>query len=316
MKLMQAFFRLIRWPNLVFIVLTQCLFRTCILATSVPHFYTSDLLVADTLNFICLVLASVCIAAAGYIINDYFDLNIDRVNKPKRNVIDRTIKRRWAIVWHLVLSGMGILLSLYIGWRTRSVILPVGNVSAVFLLWVYSTTFKRKVLSGNIIIAVLTAWVVLVLCADDWYRIPLGWAAPIATPIGKIIRLAFFYGGFAFIISLVREVVKDIEDMEGDARYGCRTMPIAWGIPVSKVFTAVWIVVLIVILCIVQFYSLQFGWWISALYGLMSIILPLGWILFRLYHAQQPADYHRLSTAIKGVMLTGILSMVFFLFYH
>ncbi len=314
MKLIQAFFRLVRWPNLVFIALTQWLFRTCILQTIVPGFSQTRLLIADPVNFCLLVLASVCIAAAGYIINDYFDLNIDKINKPRKTIIDRAIKRRWAIIWHLLLSGIGIIISLYIGWRTRSVCLPLGNTACVLLLWVYSTTFKKKILSGNIIISLLTAWVVLVLCADDWYRLPPE-SLESTVPMGKILRLAFLYAGFAFIISLIREVVKDMEDMEGDARYGCRTMPIAWGVPVSKVFTAVWLVVIVAVLLIVQFYVLRFGWWWSAVYGILAITVPLVWIGFKLYAAKVPADYHRLSTVIKLVMLTGILSMTFFLFY-
>ncbi len=316
MKLTNAFLQLIRWPNLVFILLTQWLFRTCILQHTVTGFPNSGLLIANPFNFAGLMLASVCIAAAGYIINDYFDLNIDRVNKPDKNVIDRTIKRRWAIMWHLLLSGIGIAVSLYIGWRTRSLLLPAGNTVCVLLLWVYSTTFKKKILTGNVIISLLTAWVVLVLCADDWYRLPGGLTEQRGIPIGKILRLAFLYGGFAFIISLIREVVKDMEDMEGDARYGCRTMPIAWGIPVSKVFTAVWLVVLMAIVLIVQFYILRFGWWLSAVYALVFIEAPLVWILYRLYAAKVTADYHRLSMVVKVVMLTGILSMLFFLLYH
>ena len=103
--------------------------------------------------------------------------------------------------------------------------------------------------------------------------------------------------------------------MEGDAKYGCKTMPIIWGIPASKVFVAVWIIVLIGTLGIVQFYVLQFGWWGSAVYCFLLIILPLLWILQRLYRAKVSKDYHQLSAVIKMVMFTGILSMLFFKVY-
>src|SRR5919206_930518 len=102
MRLLTAFFKLIRWPNLVFIVLTQLLFYFCIDAPLYDSAYTTQ-------RIIGLIIASVCIAAAGYIINDYFDLNIDQVNKPGKNVIDSTINRRWAIFWHLTLSFLGII---------------------------------------------------------------------------------------------------------------------------------------------------------------------------------------------------------------
>ncbi len=108
-----------------------------------------------------------------------------------------------------------------------------------------------------------------------------------------------------------------MEDVEGDRKYGCKTMPIVWGLNASKVFVAVWLIVLIAALAIVQFYVLQFGWlfWISALYCTIFIIVPLLWIFRKLFRAQSPQDFHQLSSVVKIVMLTGILSMVFFKVY-
>ena len=102
--------------------------------------------------------------------------------------------------------------------------------------------------------------------------------------------------------------------MYGDAKYDCKTMPIVWGVPATKVFAAVWIVVCIALLAIVQLYAWQSGWWISALYSILLIILPLVIILKNLYKATIPSDYHLLSGIIKFVMLAGILSMLFFKF--
>lgn len=131
----------------------------------------------------------------------------------------------------------------------------------------------------------------------------------------RFMRISFLYAGFAFVISLIREVVKDMEDMEGDKRYGCKTIPIAWGIPASKVFVAVWLVVLIGMISIVQIYVLQLGWYWSAVYSILLIIAPLVWILRKLYQAQVPKDYHQLSSVIKMVMLAGLVSMFFFKIY-
>ena len=131
--------------------------------------------------------------------------------------------------------------------------------------------------------------------------------------IGKdLLKVSFIYAGFAFIISLIREVIKDMEDMQGDAKYGCTTMPIVWGLQVSKVFTAVWLVVIIGGVAVVQFYVIQLGWWFSAIYSLLAIIIPLTWVLRKLYAAQSPEDFHKLSNAVKLIMFTGILSMIFF----
>lgn len=311
MKLISAFLDLIRGLNLLFIALTQLLFYYFIL---IPIFNDTGMkpFLHEKLFFL-LVVSSVFIAAAGYIINDYFDLNIDQVNKPHKLVVEKVIKRRWAIVWHLSLSAIGVLLSFYIGWKVNNILIGFANLLCVVLLWFYSTTFKRKLLIGNIIISLLSAWVILVLYFSEWSRIlHTNITKEELSAMTRVFRFAFLYAGFAFIISLIRELVKDIEDMPGDAKYGCRTMPIVWGVHVVKVFASTWLVVLITSLGIIQFYVLQFRWWWSASYCFVMIILPLLYVFRRLVVAESEEDFHKLSSLIKLVMLTGILSMSFF----
>jgi 4-hydroxybenzoate polyprenyltransferase len=321
MKLVTAFFRLIRWPNLVFIVVTQCLFYYCITLPVFKLYNTSAVLTPSL--FWHLVAASVFIAAAGYIINDYFDLNIDRINKPEKLVVEKIIKRRWTIIWHLALSFTGLLLTTVVflhlfDWHAALV--ATLNLVCVIALWLYSTTYKRKLLIGNIIISLLTAWVILILYLvnmKSWFMIKILFEFKQLYQLAsaKLFKYAIVYAGFAFIISLIREVIKDMEDMEGDMKYNCKTMPIVWGVPASKVFVAVWIVVLVGALLVLQFYALHLGWWWSVVYCVPAIIIPLFWILRKLYKAQVPKDYHQLSTAVKLVMLAGILSMLFFKIY-
>jgi 4-hydroxybenzoate polyprenyltransferase len=321
MKLVTAFLRLIRWPNLVFIVVTQCLFYYLITLTIFNN-YTAVPVLSEKL-FWFIVISSVFIAAAGYIINDYFDLNIDRVNKPDKLVVEKIIKRRWAIVWHLVLSFAGLVISTWVciklfDWHT--VLAGTINLLCVIALWLYSTNYKRQLLVGNILISLLTAWTILIIYVvntKSWVitKIMYDTRHNYDMAGAKLFKYAVLYAGFAFIISLIREVIKDMEDMEGDAKYGCKTMPIVWGIPSTKVFTAVWLIVAVAALVIIQVYALYLGWWWSAAYCVVTIIIPLLWILKKLYQAQVAKDYHQLSTAIKLVMLAGILSMVFFKIY-
>jgi 4-hydroxybenzoate polyprenyltransferase len=320
-RLLGAFLRLIRWPNLVFISLTQSLFYYCILLPSYRYggvgyggvgsggVGSGGGHILDEPVFWLLSLSSVLIAAAGYIINDYFDLNIDRVNKPDRLVVDKVIKRRWTILWHWILSGLGVALGFYVSFRVHNVLVGLSNLGCVVLLWFYSTVFKRKLLIGNVIISFLTAWVILVLYLCE-FRIGLFQDPVYHRLLSRLFKFTILYAGFAFIISLIREVIKDIEDIEGDARYGCRTMPIVWGVNTAKVFAATWLVVLTGALIVIQFYVLQYGWWLVVSYNVLLLILPLLWILRKLYQAALPADYHLLSSMIKAVMLTGILSMV------
>jgi 4-hydroxybenzoate polyprenyltransferase len=304
MTLAGAFLRLVRWPNLVFIALTQALFYFCVY---LPLFEQPR-----TGKMIFLILASVFIAAAGYIINDYFDLNIDRINKPKKNVVDRVIHRRWAIIWHLVLSFAGVVLTA-LAVRLEYWYLILANVMCVALLWFYSTSFKRQLLIGNVVISLLTAWTILIFFFA--FSKPSDAFNSSNELSIKFFRLAFLYSGFAFIISLVREAIKDMEDMEGDTRYGCRTLPIVTGIRTTKIYAGIWISVLIAALAVLQFYVLQFGWWPSVIYAVVLVILPLVSSLFKLREAIHVRDFAQLSSRTKLIMLAGILSMVFFLFY-
>ncbi|WP_207493211.1 geranylgeranylglycerol-phosphate geranylgeranyltransferase [Aridibaculum aurantiacum] len=311
MKLIKAFLNLVRWPNLVFIAITQLLFVYAIIH---PIFSNAGRVAnISGINLFLLIVSSVFIAAAGYIINDYFDLDIDLINKPDKLVVAKVIHRRWVIVWHLVLSIIGILIGFYIDLTTNVRFLGIFNLGCVLLLFVYSISLKKKLLAGNVLISLLTAWVILVVTWSESSNLLT--SAAIGSYTEKVTRITFLYAGFAFVISLIREVVKDMEDIEGDRRYGCTTMPIAWGIIATKVFVAVWLVVLIAALSIVQFYVLQFKWWWSAAYCILFIIVPLLYVFRKLFPATTSADYHKLSSWIKLVMFTGILSMIFFRLY-
>ena len=306
MKLLAGFFKLTRWPNLVFIALTQILFQCFII---VPVKQTAGVPVLFFLSdFIFLVLASVFIAAAGYIINDYFDLNIDKVNKPDKIIIERVISRRSAILWHALLSLAGLALTAIVARHIGVWWLLFANAATVIGLWFYSTTYKKTTLIGNTLISILTAWVIVVI-----YFFNKDEHSGIVN--AKLLRLTALYSGFAFIISLIREVIKDMEDVEGDRRYGCKTMPILWGMNAAKIFAAVWLSVITIAIAAVQFYVIQFSWWFSAAYCIVFVLMPLLWIFKNLFIATTPAHYHKLSLAVKLVMLAGILSMVFFKLY-
>jgi 4-hydroxybenzoate polyprenyltransferase len=309
MRLIAAFLRLVRLPNLFFMALSQVLFQFCIYQT----LYKGSIPEGDTFHFILLVLASLLIAAAGYIINDYFDINIDEVNKPHRMVVDKVISRRWAIAWHFMLSITGIVLTAFALPILQKWYLILGNIFCVALLWLYSTNFKRQLLTGNIVVSLLTAWTILIIFFSK---------VSLADAFGagdgnhyKLFRIAILYAGFAFIISLIREAIKDMEDMEGDAKYGCKTMPIVWGVNATKVYVAVWLIVLLAILIVVMVYILQFQWWLPVAYGIATILFPLVVIMIKLKRSSTVQDFHQLSTITKLVMFTGILSMLFFYFF-
>jgi 4-hydroxybenzoate polyprenyltransferase len=311
MKPVLQFFKLIRWQNLFFIALAQGLLFFAIAkpVLSPYHFFTREL----QLLFYVLCFSSVLIAAAGYIINDYFDINIDIVNKPQKLVVDNGISRRWAIFFHFIFSLAGILMGFYIGLETGNWLIGCSHTGVALLLWIYSTTLKKKAVSGNVLIALLTAWSLLVV----YFYVLLNTDFAVATEVHlealqKFFRISLLYAAFAFQVTLIREMVKDIEDVEGDRRYGCKTMPIIWGIQVSKIVVTIFMIFLLSLLVLVLFYILQYRMWVPSLYNLLFLLIP-SILTFRYFQlAQTVADFNKVSQWIKGIMLSGILSMLLF----
>lgn len=310
MKKIAAFFRLVRWPNLLFIALTQYLFFYALLN---PLFGRED--VNNNLDFFhltLLVISSVFIAAAGNIINDYFDLNIDVVNKPDKVIIGKYIHRHWAIACHVVLSTLAVFIGFYLDYKAGTFMLGITNMICVTLLFIYSMVLKRKVLWGNVLVSLLTAWTVAVITFSETKALVAGFSSD---NISSITRITVLYCCFAFIISLIREMIKDMEDMEGDRKYGCTTFPIVFGFPATKVFIYVWLLIIIGLLIFLLFYILPFMWWLAMAYIIIFILSPLANITLKLGQAANPADFHKLSSLVKVVMLTGICSMIFFWYY-
>ena len=311
MKPILQFFKLIRWPNLLFIALTQYLF---FYAVAMPVFSTSLFITRETqILFHILSLSSVLIAAAGYIINDYFDLNIDTVNKPDRLVVDHGISRRWAMFFHFIFSLAGILMGFYIGLENGNWFIGIAHATVAILLWIYSTSLKQRAIVGNVVISMLTAWALLVvyffLVFNEQY---IQQATTYATAVQKLFRIALLYAAFAFLITYIREMVKDMEDVEGDRRYGCRTMPIIWGIQVTKLVTSIFMVFLLALMLLALIYIIQLNMWLPALYHILLIIVPTAYTFYLLQRSNNTADFTKLSRWIKIIIFFGILSMLFF----
>ncbi len=310
MKAAIAFLGLIRWPNLVFIFLTQIMFRYCVLY---PAF--SEAHIAHTVtdyHFFLIVCSYVFIAAAGYIINDYFDLDIDLVNKPGKVFITNGISKGQSLIWYGVLNILAILCSAYVDMSTTTRAGGISAIICILLLFFYSRIWKKRFLIGNILVAAITAWSITVLAIlEDNLKWPEA-AQYLTFNLNRIFLLTILYTAFAFIVSLIREVIKDMEDINGDSRYGCRTMPIVWGLSASRVFVATWLVVLILMLLVTGIFLSASLWWLFIVYAFIFILFPLLSILRNLFQAQNAADYHKLSKHIKIVMLMGILSMLFF----
>ncbi|MCW3463647.1 geranylgeranylglycerol-phosphate geranylgeranyltransferase [Chitinophaga nivalis] len=309
MKRRAAFLKLIRYPNLIYIALTQFLLQYCVVAPVLRSSGVDPSL--SVTQFILLCLSTILIAAAGYIINDYFDINIDIINKPEKMVLDKVIPRRWAMAWHSIFNMLGVSLGFIVAWKTGQIYLGFTQVICSLLLWFYSTSYKRQVLVGNVIISLLTALSVVVVGFYE-KQIYESFAAIMSDTGRKLIQIIGVYALFAFVISMIREIVKDLEDMMGDSKDGCRTLPIAWGVLAAKRLCNILLLVLLVTILLVEIKVATFGWYAAIVYLVLLVQLPCIYVYMQLKKAHLPEHYHKVSSLVKVVMLTGILSMIFF----
>ncbi|TGD83341.1 geranylgeranylglycerol-phosphate geranylgeranyltransferase [Hymenobacter wooponensis] len=274
---------LIRLPNLLIMALCLLLVRKALLLPDAPWSVVLDP------SFALLALAALSVAAGGYIINDYYDVKIDAINRPDRLVVGKAVNRRHAMVAHLLLSGLGVLVS-----GALSPLLGLVNLGSALLLWGYSVRFKRVALVGNVSIAALTA--ALVLLPELQLRVGT--------------KPVWLYALAAFLLTVVREIVKDIEDMRGDAAHDCRTLPLVVGVLRSKWVAGFFLACLVVLVLGVEKVLVEAEHWALGLWLLLLVLLPLGWLAAQLRRADRRRHFAQLSTGCKLVMLAGVLSML------
>ncbi len=309
---MLAYLRLFRWPNLAVVAMTQVLVRYAII---LPLLAKSNIEPAfSDLSFAMLVVATLLITAAGYAINDYFDLRADRINKPDKIILGKHISRRTAIFFHSVFNAagvvLGIILSLSVGnWQLAIVFLIIP-----FLLWMYSIRYKKKFFIGNFIVAVLAALVVAIVWVFEFQA--LNGAAPTdPETLNSISLLVRSYAFFAFLTTLAREVVKDTEDIRGDARTGCKTIPVVSGIRTTKRIIIFFNIALIVSILLMQVYLVRRDFDLLFVYLIFAVQLPFVLMINKTLNAREKTDYKNLSRWSKLTMLAGVFSMLILYFY-
>jgi len=307
---MKHIFRLIRIPNLLIIALTMVLIRYCIIQPIFIRYYID--LEFPTLLFMLLVLTVVLIAAAGYMINDYFDVKTDLVNRPDKVIIGKHIKASKVYLAYFVINfialGISFYLSVSVGVTSMTFLFPL----AMGLLWFYSTTYKRLLLTGNILVSIIVAGVPLLVAL---FEMPLIHVKYLHYPLAYSILLKIIaawcgtYALFAFIVNLIREFVKDIEDFEGDIAYGRTTLPIAFGLKTSKIVVVTLIAVTIVIIEVTFIYLLEPNKLdlITFAYFHLLLIIPLLIAAILIFMANQKKHYTIISLIIKLVMVSGLL---------
>ena len=329
---MLHFFKLIRFPNLLIIALTMIgvrygllepLWRSVIKDMLERGFLVRGIgLHMSGINFSLLVVSTVLIAAAGYIINDYFDTKTDRINKPNKVVIGKIIQRRAAIILHISLSLVGLLIAIYLAYYTGNIKLALLQFFSIVGLWFYSTHLKKQLLAGNILIALLAA---LVPITTGMFEFASGAITNLqilnnsAPEMGSYVlkKGAFIvigYAAFAFLSNLFREIIKDIEDLEGDIADGCRTLPIVIGEEPSKFIAMSLIIFTSIFLGLVQQYIWKWDLTILFYFTIFAVQAPLFYILYILWNAYDKYSYSKASVVCKIIITTGVISMFIFRF--
>lgn len=259
-----------------------------------------------------LIVSVVGIAAGGYVINDYFDVKIDRINRPDNLVVTRIISRDAAMNLFYGLTAVGVIAGTVVAWWAHSWTLLFTYVVIPGLLWFYSASYKRMFLIGNLVVAFASAIVpLLVAIANADYLHHLYQNALAYSPI--IGELYVWTGGFAifaFLLTLVREIVKDIEDIEGDREMECRTLPIVWGDKVAKIIATILLVVIATLIVYILFAVLPFSHEWKSLptrYVVFGLIVPILCSIVLLWAANSRTEYHRVQTIIKFAMFMGML---------
>lgn len=274
------------------------------------RYYTLQL---SEIQFFLLVLSTVLIAAAGYIINDYFDVRADKVNKPKRLVIDNGVKRRVAIGAHTVINLVAILLGLYVSYAIGVTKLAFIHFICATGLWFYSTTFKKQFLIGNIIIATFTALIPFVVVIYELLPCYKAYFPLDETLSFKNIWLYIFgFSFFTFLLTLLREIIKDVEGIDGGMEYGYKTMPIVIG---KKSSTFVAVIIVIITMFFLSYYQL-FQWHNNNLlafyYFLFALQIPLIYLLFKIITAETKMEFKRVENITKIISLMGICYLFVF----
>lgn len=302
------FFKLIRWKNLIMIALVQYLIKYALL---LPFFESHGVFTTlKPFGFNILVLATLFIAAAGYVINDIYDLEIDKVNKPDKVVVGKYISEKNALTLFLILNVIGVGLGFYLCNGIGKSGFFVIFIMASALLYIYSSYLKQMLLVGNIVVSLVVSLSILLIGIFE--------LLPVITENNRNVQITFFeiildYAIFAFMINFVRELVKDIEDIDGDHKGGMKTLPIVLGR--ARATKIVFALSFIPLISVTYYVVINLFKQIEIVgYFLVFVIAPLIYISIKLFSAKQKSHYKHISLMLKLVMLTGILSLVLYKF--
>jgi 4-hydroxybenzoate polyprenyltransferase len=295
---------LIRFKNLLFIIFIQVLIKYVLFESfGVDHSLSG-------FHFALLLFSTLLIAAGGYIINDLYDLSIDAINKPNKQIINKKISEKNAYNYYITFTASGVVIGFYL---SNHIGFP--GFAALFilisaLLYVYATYIKSIALLGNIVIALLVTTSILIVGLFDLF--------PSISATNIVLHQVVFsilltYSFFAFFLTLIREIIKDIEDINGDKNGGLKTLPILIGR--KRTAQVALVLGIIAIACILYYmYTSLYRQPIAMLYFLFFVIGPLLYFCIKVFSAEKKEEFGNLSSLLKLIMLFGLLSILLYKF--
>ncbi len=294
-----AFFKLIRWKNLLMLTITQLLLKYVLFKN---YEITTSL---NDIDFILLIISTISIAAGGYIINDIIDRKSDAINKPNNVFVGKYFSVKESILYYLLLSVSGVLAGVHLSFKIGFPVFSIIFVSIAMLLFLYSYSLKRVALLGNLTISFLVGFSILIVGLLD-----------IAPNIGEInftkqifiLKILIAYALFSTGLNLIREIIKDIEDVDGDYIEHMKTLPILIGRIRARNVTFVITILFALSLIYILILNKNIGEYI-VVYGLTLVVLPLLYLIYKMYDAEAKSDYKKLSSLLKIIMVLGILSI-------
>lgn len=295
------FFKLIRYQNLLMIAVMQFLFRyTFLIWQNIP-------LALSDLQYVLLVLATILIAAGGYVINDIFDQQTDTENKPHKVFIGQAFSESTAYNIYVALTTAGVGIGFYLANTINKPSFATLFILIAATLYLYASNLKQNLLIGNIIIAALLSLTVLIIGVFELYPVTNSDNQP---QMRVLFSIMIDYAVFAFVLNLIREMVKDLEDVNGDYNQGMNTLPIALGVKrtAQLVFVLSFIPLGMILYYINEYFISNGLWWASA-YGLITVVAPLIYFSIKMWSAQKKKEFSHLSFILKLVLLFGILSI-------
>ena len=303
---MLLYLKLIRPVNLIILALTQYLVML-FLIRPIMLLNGCDVMMSR-FDFAMLVVSHVLLAAAGYAINDYFDMRSDTINKPDKNVLLLGIPRKHAQTLNYILNTVACLLGFYCAYKVGFIQLGFLPVVVALALYYYALKYKRQFLTGNLVVSLLIAYSVLVVWLFHFFAIkahPEVFARMINS-FGIITYLVLGFAIFAFLITLIREIIKDMEDMEGDREDGCDTLAIRLGITKTKKVLVGLIILTMLLLALAQF--ILYTHYFTAVLYLLIVQGMMVFLWIKTMKSNEKNDFHFLSVFTKIIMITGLLA--------